>query len=181
MLRNTLIIVGLGILSLSMSKCALQKVQAQTQGCSLEFFFDIPSNNAIENTYTTWFATDACILTTQVDQTYTTKKEHTVQSFTLQMGSNTGSVFEWDLVFTVTRPDGVIVLQQQQQYDKHVDNIGNIQKTYNLVSPVTLPTGSTLRLVRRSESQASCIKAGPWGSSEACATGQSVQLQDIVK
>jgi hypothetical protein len=156
-----------------------------TPDCTPEYFFDIPQSSqntpgggVIEGPHTIWMATPACVITVPVDQSYTTKFPHKVQLLTVQMGSNTGSIFEWDQVVTVTDPSGNVLLAQQQQYDKHQDTKGNIQEHYSYSSPITIPAGSTIRITRRSEPETSCLKGGAFGDRVDCFTGGSAQLQD---
>jgi hypothetical protein len=128
-----------------------------------------------------WFATDqACDIGTVQDQSYALKFDHSVQQMIVQMGSNSGSVFEWDLIVTFTRPDGRSY-STQQQYDKHSDGVGNRQITYNYPTPQFLPSGTVVSLHRRQLPSGYCLQAGAWGGGQACATGQSVQLIGVLK
>lgn len=160
----------------------LPAVHAGTPDCTPEYFFDAASPAAIETKNTLWFATNACVIETAVSETYVTTLPHNVQRFTIQMGSNQGSQFEWDQVITVIDPSGSVLLMQQQQYDKHIDDHGNRQETYLNSTPVFVPAGSTVKIVRRPSPATSCIKGGPYGDrQDECVTGGSLQWQDVVK
>jgi hypothetical protein len=158
------------------SAISLPTVHASGPQCFPENFY----NGVQETPDYLWFATDmACDIGTLQDQSYTLKFNHTVQEMILQMGSNTGSIFEWDLVVTVTRPDGR-QFSTQQQYDKHADNVGNRQVSYSYPAPQVLPAGTVINLHRRALAPGYCLQGGPWGTGVACATGQSVQLIGVL-
>jgi hypothetical protein len=158
------------------SPLALPVVSASSPQCFPEMF----SPATRETSDSVWFTTDqACDIGTAQDQTYTLAQAHTIQLIVLQQGSNSGSVFEWDVVLTLTRPDGRSI-QLQQQYDKHVDDVGNRQGVYALSQPLVLPAGSTVNLHRRDLPGGYCLQAGPWGTGRACATGQGVQLVGVL-
>jgi hypothetical protein len=163
-------------------------VHASTPDCTPELFFDMPQNQqnqpgggAIEGPHYLWMVTPACVITTAVNSSYVTHFDHDVQLMTIQMGSNQDSVFEWDQVITAITSAGEVLISQQQQYDKHIDDHGNKQERYSYTSPIHIPAGSTIRVTRRVESNENCIKGGKFGDRVACYTGGGVQFQDVVK
>lgn len=148
-------------------------VQASGPLCFDEFFSPL-AGHVQETQDSLWFTTrQACNIETEQDETYILQFSHDVQTVIIQMGSNAGSLFEWDVILTVTRPDGRSIVIQQQ-YDKHQDISGNKQVAYAV--NWRLPAGTQINIHRRSQASGACVRSGPWGTHSACATGQSVQF-----
>src|SRR5260370_3944633 len=171
----TLLSVAFLVCLISFSTSCGRDVRAAAPLCGAEFFSPL-AGHTYETHDGLWFTTaQACDIETEEDETYTLLFDHDVQNVIGQMGSNMGSVFEWDVIVTITLPDGRQT-SIQQQYDKHNDQGGNRQINYPLQTPWHLPAGTTVNLHRRKQPATACITAGPWDGTVACATGQSVQF-----
>src|SRR5215471_1039881 len=106
-----LVIVAATAMLISCGGNITKVVHAAGPICGSEFFY----NGVQETPDYLWFATDqACDIETPQDQSYTLKFDHQVQQTIVQMGSNMGSIFEWDLIVSVVRPDGRSFSIQQQ-------------------------------------------------------------------
>ncbi len=146
--------------------------------CFPERFYGDGSGNAqspIETADYLQFASQACVITVDVRDTYTLKFDHTVQAADMQMGSNTGSTLEWAFWVDFALPSGR-TFSLFMQYDKHVDNVGNRHEWRVFPVPIKLPAGTIVTIRRPVLPAGYCTQGGSWGSTTACATGQKVEL-----
>lgn len=153
-------------------------VHASTPDCSPERFFGDGSGNAqgpIENADYLQFASQACVITANVNESYTLKFSHNVQAADMQMGSNTGSNLEWAFWVDFNLPSGRS-FSLFNQYDKHQDVSGNRHEWRPFPVPIHLPAGTVVTIRRPALPSGYCTKPGPWGDTLACATGQKIEL-----
>lgn len=158
-------------------------MQSQTQACTVERFYDGPT----ETPDYLQFASHACLITTagdgtpaqDVKETYTLKFAHTVQAADIQMGSNTGSEFEWAFWVDFALPNGR-GFSLFNQYDKHQDVTGNRHEWRPFPVPLVLPAGTTITIRRPMLPDAYCTKPGAYGDTTGCATGQKIELVGVV-
>ncbi|HWX54356.1 MAG TPA: hypothetical protein VN176_07170 [Verrucomicrobiae bacterium] len=153
-------------------------VHAQVPDCSPERFYGDGSGNLqtpIETPDYLQFASQACVITANVLEQYTLKFDHTVQAADMQMGSNTGSNLEWAFWVDFQLPSGRS-FSLFMQYDKHVDNVGNRHEWRPFPVPIKLPAGTVVTIRRPALPAVYCTKPGPWGSGQACGTGQKIEL-----
>ena len=153
-------------------------VHASTPDCTPERFFGDGSGNAqppIENADYLQFASQACVITANVNESYTLKFNHTVQAADMQMGSNTGSNLEWAFWVDFNLPSGRS-FSLFGQYDKHQDVSGNRHEWRPFPVPINLPAGTVVTIRRPALPSTFCTKPGPWGDILACATGQKIEL-----
>jgi hypothetical protein len=153
-------------------------MHASTPDCTPERFYGDGSGNTqqpIETPDYLQFASQACIITVPVQESYTLKFDHTVQAADMQMGSNTGSNLEWAFWVDFATPAGR-QFSLFMQYDKHQDVAGNKHEWRPLPSPLKLPAGTTVTIRRPALPSAFCTLPGPYGDTKACATGQKIEL-----
>jgi hypothetical protein len=65
------------------------------------------------------------------------------------------------------------------QYDKHQDVSGNRHEWRPFPSPIKLPAGTVVTIRRPALPSAFCTQPGPYGDTQACATGQKVELVGV--
>ncbi|HLJ26550.1 MAG TPA: hypothetical protein VKY85_07555 [Candidatus Angelobacter sp.] len=158
-------------------------VQAQTQTCTVEKFYDGPT----ESQDYLQFASHACLITTagdgtpaqDVKETYTLKFAHLVQGADMQMGSNTGSNLEWAFWVDFVTPNAHS-FSLFMQFDKHTDTVGNKHEWRPFTVPLALPAGTTVTIRRPMLPDAYCTKAGPYANTTGCATGQKIELVGVI-
>jgi hypothetical protein len=174
---KTLLLLTLSALLLFGTCCGSRStVQAATPfqttaACTTERFYE----GLIETADYLQFASQACLISQDVSESYTLKFAHTVQAADLETGSNTGSNFEWAFWVEFQLPNSRM-FKLFSQYDKHQDVAGNRHDWRTFPVPITLPAGTVVTIRRPALPDAYCTKPGPWGDSQGCATGQKVEL-----
>ena len=152
-----------------------QSPQPSIPNCFPERFYDGPT----ETPDYLQFASQACLVTIDVLETYTLKFDHVVQAADMEMGSNGGSAFEWAFWVDFKIPSGRS-FSLFMQYDKHVDNVGNLHEWRPFPVPLHLPAGTTVTIRRPGQPAGACIRPGPWAGGLFCATGQKIELVGVI-
>lgn len=147
-----------------------------------EVFSEATTANPLEtNDYLQWPSSE-CVIATEVTDTYVTTLPHKVQAVDLEMGSMTGTTLEWAfwLKFDWSDAQGPHHIEFFSQYDKHVDNIGNLQKVITLSQPLAIPAGTRLTIHRLArQGTGVCIVQGVVSDGTTfpgCLTGQKIEL-----
>src|SRR5262249_2726981 len=118
---KSIAVLCLMALAIFLNSCSTGHVHASTPDCTPERFYGDGSGNPqspIETADYLQFASQACVITANVKESYTLKFDHLVQAADMRMGSNTGSNLEWafwvDFQLPTARSFSLFM-----QYDKH--------------------------------------------------------------